>query len=266
MRIKKFFVFFIFIVLFSSIFAMSGASALTPRYFPVHRKIKSIEDFMWPVRIKSNTELRINVTTTAGFLTITFEIPNGFESEMYFKDAKTGKYYYRENFTGSGGEGGMLHEYIKSTGLCIIGLSGMGEIRLMYFPGGNTAGDISSSKNITTLFYQVAMHLANPAYFKFKTPKEICVYGFSSSHVLTGMDESDSTEKTVVINAGDVSGIEMAFFVFYNRSGGPVHDVKLIDYGPYTGGKSLPAIYGLIPLSLILIAVGVTWYWIKKKG
>ena len=111
---------------------------------------------------------------------------------------------------------------------------------------------------------QVPVQLSNPAYFKFRIPPDICVYGFTSSHVLTGVDESDYATKTVIIDEGDVGGIEMAFFVFYNRSGGPVHSVKLIDYGPYYGEKSVPAVYGLIPLSVIIVTVGVTYCWLKK--
>jgi hypothetical protein len=269
---KKIFVFFIFFTIVASIFAMSGVSALTPKYFPIYRKIRDITDFMWPVELTSNSELKINVSTTSGELEIGCDIPAGFESQLYFKDALTRNIYYKINCSGSMEVGGALHGYIKSTGPCIIGLSGLGTVNLMYFPIFDATGIISSDKNITSLDAPMPYYtnVPNPAYFKFKTPKDVCVYAFgdrdgSELFYLTGMDESKSTVKTVVIDEGDVSDLSFAFFVFYNRSGGPVHDVKLIDYGAYYGGKSTPAIYGLIPLSLVLIAVGVSWYWIKKK-
>jgi hypothetical protein len=249
--------------------------ALSPKYFPIHRKIRDITDFMWPVELTSNSELKINVSTTDGWLEIGYVIPEGFTSELYFKNASTGKLYFAENISGSGGYSGALHYYIKDKGGCVIGLDGIGIVRIMAFFHFYKVyeGDvISSDVNITNLDLEVYSGPSNPAYFKFKTPKDVCVYGFAIDSpdsttplALTGMDESNSTTKTVIIHDDDVSNIDFAFFVFYNRTGGPVHDVKLIDYGAYSGGKSLPAIYGLIPLSLVLIAVGVTWYWIKKK-
>ncbi len=253
----------------------ASSMALTPKYFPVHRNITSIEDFMWPVEIKSNSKIKINVTTTDGWLEIGYIIPAGFTSRIYFKNALTGKVYYGYNYSGKGEEGGALHGYIKGTDPCIIGLDGVGTVDLMYFPILGNGESIESNRNITSYdaeYITFSYHVPNPAYFKFKTPKDICVYSFSYSTYsgpfeLIDMDENNATTKTVEVeeDGGDVSALGFAFFVFYNRSGGPVHDVKLIDYGPYTGGKSLPAIYGLIPLSLILIAVGVTWYWIKRK-
>ncbi len=273
MMVKKFFSFFALFFLLTSIFAMSGVSEPTPKYFPVNRKITSIEDFMWPVRITSNSHIRINVSTTSGGLEIGCDIPSGFTSRIYFKNAITGEIYYEENCSGSQEEGGALHNYIKKTGPCIIGLDGVGTVDLMYFPTYYEEGEvISSSRNITSFDAPMVdyMHIPNPAYFKFKTPKDICVYSFSDRggselFYLNDLDESSSTIKTVVIDAGDVSGLDLAFFVFYNRSGGPIHDVRLIDYGPYHKNVNIPAIYGLIPLSVILIAVGVTWYWMKKK-
>jgi len=265
---------FITICLVFSLF-IPQVNALTPKYFPTHRKIRDITDFMWPVELTSNSELKVNVSTTDGWLEIGFIIPAGFTSQIYFKDAVTGKIYYSYNYTGEGEEGGALHDYINTTHPCIIGLAGVGTVDLMYFPNSGDGNTIGSNKNITSFdaeYITASFHVPNPAYFKFHLPGDICVYSFSYSTFsgpfkLIDMDESNSTTKTVVVEEdnGDVSGISFAFFVFYNRSGGPVHDVKLIDYGAYYGGKSLPAIYGLIPLSLVLIAVGVTWYWIKKK-
>ncbi len=262
---RTFLIFFVSFIILSTIFAVPYSSAIKPKYFPLHRKIRDITDFMWPVKLTANSEIKINVSNTGGFITFSYVIPPGFISIMYFKNSTTGNYYYKENLSGSGGGGGALHGYIKSKGACIIGLSGVGELRIMYFLQENSIDDIASSENITNLFFQLPMSVPNPAYFRFETPPDVCVYGFTVDHMLTGINESKSLTKDVIIDEGDVSGIEIAFFVFYNRSGGPVHDVKLIDYGPYHRVKNLPAVYGLIPLSLILIAVGVTWYWIRKK-
>ncbi len=245
----------------------------TPKYFPVNRKVRDIIDFVWPVRIKSNSEIKINVSTTSGGLEIGYIIPPGFTSKIYFKNAVTGEVYYTYNYTGEGEEGGSLHYYIKNKSPCIIGLDGVGMVDLMWFPYSET---IDSARNVTSFEFPdpMAYHIPNPSYFKFKTPPDICIYSFSYTTFYGGpfklidMDESTSTKKTVIVEEdnGDTNAISFAFFVFYNKSGGPVHDVKLVDYGPYKETKSLPPIYGLIPISLILIAVGVTYYWMKKEG
>ncbi len=252
------FVFSVFLIIQIISIASYGAE---PKYFPVNRKVSAIQDFIFPYAIKGRSEITINVSAVDihnDEYAYWYDIPRGMTSQIYFEDAITNEIWYEANISGSGGGGGVIHTIIKNPEhKCIIGLNGPGEFRLMYFPSAQV------SKNISNLF--MMKNVENPAYFEFKTPPNVCVYAFNEELIMTSFNESSSTTKRVTVSEEDVDNLNFEFFVFYNRSGGDVGNVKLVAFNHYEPHRELPPEWGAAILIIIVTIAIISYLWVREK-